>query len=70
MAVCRWNNSVLLCLILVIILQEVTSFNLDTTIPIIKEGPANSFFGFSVAQHQELKRITFNKVDENDVVGN
>ncbi|KFM71697.1 hypothetical protein X975_10596, partial [Stegodyphus mimosarum] len=27
-------------------------FNLETRIPVIKEGPTGSYFGYSVAQHQ------------------
>lgn len=27
-------------------------FNLDTSVPIVKTGPADSYFGFSLAQHQ------------------
>lgn len=42
----------------------VTSFNLDTTIPVFKEGPSDSYFGFSVAQHQQLR------ASDGEIVGN
>ena len=35
----------------VLIYYGVHGFNLDTKIPIVKKGRANSYFGFSVAQH-------------------
>jgi len=41
------------CVITCVVL--VSGFNLDTTIPVIKQGPAGSYFGFSVAQHQQLR---------------
>ncbi|KAK3590412.1 hypothetical protein CHS0354_022534 [Potamilus streckersoni] len=36
------------------VLANVFGFNLDITIPVIKKGTNNSYFGFSVAQHQIL----------------
>lgn len=27
------------------------AFNIDTRVPIVKQGPANSYFGFSLAHH-------------------
>ena len=31
-----------------------SGFNLNTTAPLLKEGAAGSFFGFSTALHQQL----------------
>ncbi|XP_053209007.1 integrin alpha-PS1-like [Panonychus citri] len=50
------NNLIVFFFILVnVVLHQqftiVTSFNFDTRIPFIKEGPVNSYFGYSVAQH-------------------
>ncbi|KAL3831613.1 hypothetical protein ACJMK2_023348 [Sinanodonta woodiana] len=36
------------------VLENILGFNLDITIPVIKNGTNNSYFGFSVAQHQVL----------------
>ena len=36
----------------------VDAFNLDTKIPIVKTGPEDSYFGFSVAEHQIYNEIT------------
>lgn len=38
----------------------ICGFNLDTKIPIIKTGQKNSYFGFSVAEHQSLDDVTRN----------
>lgn len=70
MAVCPKTNLLRTCALLCIHLVTVLGFNLDTTIPVIKEGPDNSYFGFSVAQHQQLKRLSTTEFDENTVVGN
>ena len=35
------------------ICSTIGAFNLDTKVPIVKTGPPNSYFGFSVAQHQQ-----------------
>ncbi len=37
---------------------SIYAFNLDTHVPIIKEGRGNSYFGFSVAQHQIFEEHT------------
>lgn len=34
------------------------AFNLDTNVPIVKEGRTDSYFGFSVTQHQVYRRRT------------
>ena len=31
--------------------ERTCSFNLELRLPVIKEGPENSYFGFSVAEH-------------------
>ena len=33
--------------------SKIIAFNLDTNVPIVKIAPTNSYFGFSVAQHQQ-----------------
>ena len=33
--------------------SKIIAFNLDTNVPIVKIAPTNSYFGFSVAQHQK-----------------
>lgn len=47
--VCRlWTClSIFLCFSI----ERTLQFNLETRIPVIKNGPADSFFGFSVAEH-------------------
>lgn len=35
-------------------------FNLDTKIPILKKGRKDSYFGFSVAEHQSVDEVTRN----------
>ena len=34
------------------------AFNLDTNVPIVKQGNPDSYFGFSVAQHQIYEERT------------
>jgi hypothetical protein len=71
MAECPNINLLHTCVILCIHLVTVLGFNLDTVIPVIKEGPDNSYFGFSVAQHQELKRLPGTQnFDKSSVTGN
>jgi len=52
----------LVCAIIWTIFQNLhltTGFNLDTSVPIVKEGlHSNAYFGFSVAQHQIYQRNT------------
>lgn len=36
------------------VLSAVFGFNLESRIPVIKEGNAGSYFGYSVAEHQEI----------------
>lgn len=33
-----------------------SAFNIDVAHPIIKKGPAGSYFGYSVALHRQLKK--------------
>ena len=43
----------------------VRGYNVDTTIPVIKTGPGGSYFGYSVAQHQEVRmKDAFTPTDE------
>ncbi len=37
-------------------LTIIEAFNVDTNVPIVKEGRRDSYFGFSVTQHQIYKR--------------
>lgn len=47
----------------------VRGYNVDTTIPVIKTGPVGSYFGYSVAQHQEVRmKDAFTPTD--DVIAN
>ncbi|XP_052797585.1 integrin alpha-6-like [Mya arenaria] len=57
------HTCVLTCVILI------HGFNLDTSIPVVKKGPDNSYFGFSVAQHQELKKFNASRLSD-EVIGN
>lgn len=43
-----------LCCILLALCSWISAFNLDTTTILIKEGEEGSFFGFSLALHQQL----------------
>lgn len=36
----------------------INSFNLETRIPVIKNGNVGSYFGFSVAEHQSVDDVT------------
>ena len=40
-----------LSLVVALLVVSVRSFNVDTHSPIVKRGVADSYFGFSVAQH-------------------
>ncbi|XP_030846528.1 integrin alpha-6 isoform X2 [Strongylocentrotus purpuratus] len=40
----------ILC-VLVAVVERTLCFNFETRLPVIKEGPENSYFGFSVAEH-------------------
>lgn len=43
----------------ILLWHENVAFNLDTDVPIVKEGiSGDSYFGFSVAQHQILQHTT------------
>ncbi|XP_043273061.1 integrin alpha-PS1 isoform X2 [Venturia canescens] len=51
----KWNStSVELGIIILVMCVSAYAFNLDARIPVIKRGPAGSYFGYSVAEHQEL----------------
>jgi len=41
----------LLSFVVGLLVASVRSFNVDTHAPIVKQGVADSYFGFSVAQH-------------------
>lgn len=43
-----------LCCLLLALCSWISAFNLDTTTVLIKEGEEGSFFGFSLALHQQL----------------
>ncbi|XP_043467893.1 integrin alpha-PS1 isoform X2 [Leptopilina heterotoma] len=49
----KMQGGIILCLVLSI-LSSVNSFNLEARIPVIKKGVKGSYFGFSVAEHQEI----------------
>lgn len=38
-------------LLIILTISCVCGFNIDTKIPFIRTGPANSYFGFSIAEH-------------------
>ena len=53
--------SMTLGLILTYLLCAITvthGFNLDTRLPVIKRGEAGSYFGYSVAEHQQIDEKT------------
>ncbi|XP_073731897.1 integrin alpha-7 isoform X1 [Misgurnus anguillicaudatus] len=52
----RWccGKSALGWILLLSLFSHISTFNLDTTDPIIKEGENGSFFGFSLALHKQL----------------
>lgn len=50
MALVRYRLSAIL--ILLPYLSPAFSYNVDTKVPIVKEGNPDSYFGFSVAEHQ------------------
>jgi hypothetical protein len=39
-------------LLVILTITCVCGFNVDTQIPFIRRGPTNSYFGFSLAEHQ------------------
>jgi hypothetical protein len=46
------QSIILLTLVLNLNLIQISvGFNLETRLPLIKEGPRNSYFGYSVAEH-------------------
>lgn len=49
MAVTQNNNKGLL---VILTITCVCGFNVDTQIPFRRKGPTNSYFGFSLAEHQ------------------
>lgn len=40
------------CLLFGSFVTVLNGFNLDTSVPIVKVGPTDSYFGFSIAEHQ------------------
>lgn len=67
MAGCPKTVLIHTCVITCVVL--VSGFNLDTTIPVIKEGPDNSYFGFSVAQHQHIRKAN-DPQNSDEILGN
>ena len=55
------RTSVITSLVM-IITPAVISFNLEPKIAIVKRGPAGSYFGYSVAQHQIVDRNSLNSI--------
>jgi hypothetical protein len=54
-----FKSIILLTLVLNLNLVEISfGFNLETRLPLIKEGPRNSYFGYSVAQHLIVDETT------------
>lgn len=47
------QGGIILCIVF-FILSIVNSFNLEARIPVVKRGLKGSYFGFSVAEHQEI----------------
>lgn len=50
------RNGLLISLLLLLIVNQISSFNLDVVNYIRHEGQNGSMFGFSVALHQEAQR--------------
>ena len=44
-------KSIIVLTIVINLIEISLGFNLETRLPVIKEGPRNSYFGYSVAQH-------------------
>ena len=57
------------CILILAACVSVQGFNIDTTIPIVKTGPPGSFFGYSVAQHQQVRMLDF-RTPSNEVTAN
>ncbi|XP_046678845.1 integrin alpha-PS1 isoform X2 [Homalodisca vitripennis] len=51
------NNAFSLFLSLVFFVTVVFGFNLETRLPVIKRGGGNTYFGYSVAEHQSVNEI-------------
>lgn len=49
-----------LCLQFLTFFTDISAFNLDTKVPIVKKGIADTYFGFSVAQHIRTHPVTGN----------
>ncbi|XP_031423123.1 integrin alpha-7 isoform X2 [Clupea harengus] len=49
-----WGLGWGICVLLALLCGLGSAFNLDTSAPLIKEGAPSSFFGFSLALHQQL----------------
>ena len=65
-----WTMATVTCILIILTACVfVRGYNVDTTIPVIKTGPAGSYFGYSVAQHQQVRmKDAFTATDE--VIGN
>ncbi len=51
-------KSIILLTIVLNLIEISFGFNLETRLPLIKEGPRNSYFGYSVAQHLIIDEST------------
>ena len=49
-----------LCIQFLTFFTDISAFNLDTKVPIVKKGITDSYFGFSVAQHIRTHPVTSN----------
>jgi len=45
-------------LITIVNLYILNAFNLETRLPLVKKGPKNSYFGYSVAEHLIVNEMT------------
>ena len=52
----------LVMMVMMIMTPAVISFNLEPKIAVVKRGPAGSYFGYSVAQHQVVERSSLRSV--------
>lgn len=45
------------CVVLLLTLNVILCFNLETRLPIVKYGRNGSYFGYSVAAHQSVEEV-------------
>lgn len=53
-----WGVKCVILTLLCFIIEQVLPFNLETRLPVIKEGAPGAYFGFSVAEHQTVDDVT------------